>query len=493
MADTRIENLPSLSAMSADDIIPVVDNPTVTPITKQITRTNFMGGVSVLQVVGTTETQTITGKTISGALNTITNLSLTSGVTGTLPVANGGTGAVTLTGLLLGNGTSSVTTITTSAGLASTISDETGTGALVFATSPTLVTPDLGIPSAATLTNASGTATNLTSGITNALKSATTTVNVSSATAPTSGQVLTATGASAATWQTPTITTTQYGPRGFLINGKIVPSVSSNNLTVAVKGMDGNDPSATNPVYIRIGDTVRTISAALSVTAAAGTNWENAGSTELATQEIDYGTYIGYNATDGVTVGFARIFNALQYGDFSTTSTNEKYARISTITNAASTDVYELVGRFAATLSAGAGFTWTIPTFTALNLIQRPIFETRLLSWVPVFTGFSVAPSGVVARYQINNSRMFIHVNMAAGTSNATGFTFTLPFNNNATVMANLNGGQTFDNSAPGTFAPLLNLPVSSATVTAFKDFTGPNWTNSGSKYIDRLSGIYQI
>lgn len=38
---------------------------------------------------------------------------------------------------------------------------------------------------------------------TNALKSATTTVNVSSATAPTSGQVLTATSDSAATWQTP--------------------------------------------------------------------------------------------------------------------------------------------------------------------------------------------------------------------------------------------------------------------------------------------------
>lgn len=45
---------------------------------------------------------------------------------------------------------------TTSAELAGKISDETGTGALVFATSPTLVTPALGIPSAAVLTNATG-------------------------------------------------------------------------------------------------------------------------------------------------------------------------------------------------------------------------------------------------------------------------------------------------------------------------------------------------
>ena len=42
-----------------------------------------------------------------------------------------------------------------------------------------------------------------TSGYASALKSATTTVSISSATAPTTGQVLTATGASAATWQTP--------------------------------------------------------------------------------------------------------------------------------------------------------------------------------------------------------------------------------------------------------------------------------------------------
>jgi hypothetical protein len=48
-------------------------------------------------VVGTTDTQTLTNKTISGASNTITNVSLTTGVTGTLPIANGGTGQITQT------------------------------------------------------------------------------------------------------------------------------------------------------------------------------------------------------------------------------------------------------------------------------------------------------------------------------------------------------------------------------------------------------------
>ena len=46
---------------------------------------------------------------------------------------------------------------TTSTQLASIISDETGTGNLVFATSPILATPDLGTPSAIVLTNATGT------------------------------------------------------------------------------------------------------------------------------------------------------------------------------------------------------------------------------------------------------------------------------------------------------------------------------------------------
>jgi primosomal replication protein N len=47
-----------------------------------------------------TGSQTLTNKTISGASNTITNVSLTSGVTGTLPIANGGTGATTAQGAI---------------------------------------------------------------------------------------------------------------------------------------------------------------------------------------------------------------------------------------------------------------------------------------------------------------------------------------------------------------------------------------------------------
>jgi len=87
-------------------------------------------------------------------LGTPTSLILTS-ATG-LPVSSGISG--------LASGISSFLAVASSANLAAAMSDETGTGALVFATSPTLVTPALGTPSALIGTNITGTAPGLTAG-----------------------------------------------------------------------------------------------------------------------------------------------------------------------------------------------------------------------------------------------------------------------------------------------------------------------------------------
>ena len=76
---------------------------------------------------------------------------LTTHVSGTLPVANGGTGITSF-----GTGVATFLQTPSSANLAAAVTDETGTGALVFATSPTLVTPALGTPASGVLTNATG-------------------------------------------------------------------------------------------------------------------------------------------------------------------------------------------------------------------------------------------------------------------------------------------------------------------------------------------------
>ena len=183
-----------------------------------------VSGTGTVNGITLTGTVTSTGNlTLGGAL---TGVDLTSQVTGILPVANGGTGSssttfvnltTNVTGTLpVANGGTGITSFgagiadflgtPSSANLATAVTDETGSGALVFATSPTLVTPALGTPSALVATNATGTAAGLTAGVstlTNALKSATTTVSVSGATAPTTGQLLTATSGTAATWQSP--------------------------------------------------------------------------------------------------------------------------------------------------------------------------------------------------------------------------------------------------------------------------------------------------
>lgn len=84
--------------------------------------------------------------TFNGAGGTPSSLTLTN-ATG-LPISTGVSG--------LGSGVATFLATPSSANFASCVTDETGTGALVFANSPTLVTPALGTPSALVLTNATG-------------------------------------------------------------------------------------------------------------------------------------------------------------------------------------------------------------------------------------------------------------------------------------------------------------------------------------------------
>ena len=231
----------------------------------------------------------------------------------------------------------------------------------------------------------------------------------------------------------------QNAPQGFLINGKISVTDAA-GITVAIKTLAGTDPSATDPVYVRIGDTVRTISAALSVAKADGTNYCNAGSAELATKEVDWFVYLFWYSThvSGAQVGiaFARYPGANKFSDFNAASENEKGVNYTYdgASAPAAGDNFEVIGRFAATLSAGAVYTWSVPTYTAANLIQRPIYETRFLDLAPVYSSGSGTHTTVTtqgAKYKISLDKLFIE--FAATVTNkgtaAGNFIATLPFN----------------------------------------------------------------
>jgi hypothetical protein len=103
-----------------------------------INATGTGGTVTSVDVSGGTTGLTTSGGPISTS-GTIT-------LAGTLAVANGGTGITSL-----GAGVATFLGTPSSANLASAVTDETGSGSLVFATSPTLVTPLLGTPTSGVL------------------------------------------------------------------------------------------------------------------------------------------------------------------------------------------------------------------------------------------------------------------------------------------------------------------------------------------------------
>lgn len=104
-------------------------------------------------------------------------------------------------------------------------------------------------------------------------------------------------------------------------------------------------------------------------------------------------------------------------------------------------------------------------------------------TWIPTFTGFSVDPTVTCARYVLVGKLCTVFVHLGNGTSNATTFTISAPFQaSNPTGTVYWMNAVAYATDvgvvvAGGCYAYMTNNDTS---ITLIKGAT--NWTNTGNK-----------
>jgi hypothetical protein len=484
----------SVSVVSANGLAGTVATASTTPaITLSTSVTGLLKGNGTAISAATAGTDYLTpggalGTPSSGTLTNTTGLPLTTGVTGTLPVANGGTGTTTpslvagtnvtvsgtwpnqtINSTASGSGTvtsvaatvPSVLSITgspiTSSGTLAIgysgtalpvlnggtgVTTATGTGNAVLSTSPTLVTPILGTPTSATLTNATGLP--LTTGVTGTLPVAnggtgTTTPSI------VAGTNITVSGA----WPNQTINASGIG----------LGTVSSVDVSGGTTGLTTSGGPITTTGTITLAGTLAVANGGTGVTTSTGS-----GSTVLSTSPTLVTPALG---TPSALVGTNITGTAAGLTAGTVTTNANLTGAITSVGNAASLGSFtsaQLAGALTDETGTGANVFATSPT------LVTPILGTPTSATLTNATGLPLL-TGVTGTLAV--------VNGGTGTT-----TPSIVAGTNVTISGTW-PNQTINSSGGGSATPINeNQIVISAdnTITAGKNgfSVGPVTVNTG-------------
>lgn len=112
-------------------------------------------------------------------------------------------------------------------------------------------------------------------------------------------------------------------------------------------------------------------------------------------------------------------------------------------------------------------------------------------TWIPTWTGFSVDPSNVTARYTLIGKLCTVHLHTATGgTSNTTAMTFTLPFTAANTVVQVFSTVVINNGTAQ---AGRIQTRANSNIADAYATPGAGAWTASGGKGLFMSSYTYEI